>query len=255
MDKCFCHFNGFRVKDAEARQMIENLSSIKETNNGLPISFWVGSREQYEAIDQPAENCLYIITDDTSADDLQQLLNGIIENITAADEKAQAADEKAQAAMEKALSAQDAAADVLFGVAPRIIRDEVGALSWSPATGTGLDLDFLEAEVVGAHRFRSLNMVFLSVQLTIKGSMEAGETVKFVQTGKYKPKYEIASGFDAALRFPLVQSGLYNQFPIAGSIASDGVYFTAINDLTVYNNTTFQFSGWYMYDPAAEEEG
>jgi hypothetical protein len=34
-DKCFCHFNGFRVKDAEARKEIENIKTNYATKEQL----------------------------------------------------------------------------------------------------------------------------------------------------------------------------------------------------------------------------
>lgn len=76
-DKCFCHFNGYRVKDAEARQLIENKTSLKETNSGVPISFWVGTLAEYEALETQEQNCLYIISDDTSNQELIDLLNNM----------------------------------------------------------------------------------------------------------------------------------------------------------------------------------
>lgn len=76
MSKCFCHFNGYEVKDAKARQQIEdnkndlqeqidtNRSIIQEQNNNADLKVWVGSQEDYNSISDSDKinNCMYITT-------------------------------------------------------------------------------------------------------------------------------------------------------------------------------------------------
>lgn len=38
--------------------------SIKEGNSDVPLSFWVGTQEEYDAISEKRDNCFYIISDD-----------------------------------------------------------------------------------------------------------------------------------------------------------------------------------------------
>ena len=46
------------------------ITKVKETNVGDAVTFWVGTRAQYNAITSPAKNCLYIITDDAKSVDI-----------------------------------------------------------------------------------------------------------------------------------------------------------------------------------------
>lgn len=47
------------------------ISKVKETN-GRYVTFWVGTQAQYNALQVKEENCLYIITDDTSKADFEK---------------------------------------------------------------------------------------------------------------------------------------------------------------------------------------
>jgi hypothetical protein len=49
------------------------ISKVKETN-GRYVTFWVGSRAQYNALQVKEENCLYIITDDTTKADIEKMV-------------------------------------------------------------------------------------------------------------------------------------------------------------------------------------
>ena len=46
------------------------ITKLKENNSGNYVSVWVGTKAQYNALPRVENNCLYIITDDTSAADL-----------------------------------------------------------------------------------------------------------------------------------------------------------------------------------------
>ena len=60
------------TEDARAvRQEIEEggfVESLKETNNGAKFSTWIGTHEEYEALEQKLNNCMYIVTDDPQVD-------------------------------------------------------------------------------------------------------------------------------------------------------------------------------------------
>lgn len=87
MSNCFCHFNGYEVKDAAARRGIEELnalipsleSTITEQNKGEKITFWLGNSEEYGQIFEKEKNCFYIVTDDNS---LEKEIESAIERIT-----------------------------------------------------------------------------------------------------------------------------------------------------------------------------
>lgn len=46
------------------------VTKVKELNGGRAVTFWVGTQAQYNALAEKAENCVYIITDDTTGEDL-----------------------------------------------------------------------------------------------------------------------------------------------------------------------------------------
>ncbi len=46
------------------------VTKLKETNSGSHITFWVGTRAQYEAIKEKSQNCIYVISNDTTTDDI-----------------------------------------------------------------------------------------------------------------------------------------------------------------------------------------
>jgi hypothetical protein len=77
-EKCFCHFMGYRVKDAKAQKLIEeNKDNVFEKNKGTRLKFWVGTEAEYSALEKYEENCLYLTTDD----DTQSFLNGLQKQI------------------------------------------------------------------------------------------------------------------------------------------------------------------------------
>lgn len=48
------------------------ITKVKEQNGGSCVTFWVGTRAQYNAIETKEQNCMYIITDDTTGADLEK---------------------------------------------------------------------------------------------------------------------------------------------------------------------------------------
>lgn len=76
--KCVCHINGYQIKDAVARKDLKDIqdiipvlkNSILEQNYGNELRFWVGTLEEYNALETNDKNCFYIITDDTSGEDI-----------------------------------------------------------------------------------------------------------------------------------------------------------------------------------------
>lgn len=52
------------------------IHSIKEKNHGYILSFWVGTSDEYKALEKPPENCYVIITDDMT---IEEINNKIVE--------------------------------------------------------------------------------------------------------------------------------------------------------------------------------
>lgn len=51
------------------------IESLKELNEGEKFSFWVGTQAEYDELEQKQGNTLYLITDDTTEEDINNQLN------------------------------------------------------------------------------------------------------------------------------------------------------------------------------------
>ena len=54
------------------------ITKLKEKNSGAAFSFWVGTQAEYNAIvaaDEVIANCLYLLTDETTVDDMQKQID------------------------------------------------------------------------------------------------------------------------------------------------------------------------------------
>lgn len=71
------------IKDVDAGFV----TKIKEKNGGKQVTIWVGTQAEYNAISTPDVNCLYIITDDST---VQEMQNAILALQNAYDEIASA---------------------------------------------------------------------------------------------------------------------------------------------------------------------
>ena len=49
------------------------IESLKEMNTGGKFSFWVGTQAEYDALSDKVDNCFYLITDGTDAEDFEKL--------------------------------------------------------------------------------------------------------------------------------------------------------------------------------------
>ena len=67
------------------------ITKVKETNGGSYVTFWVGTRAQYNAIESIDQNCIYIITDDTTAKDIANMVKTANDTAAAAHTEAAAA--------------------------------------------------------------------------------------------------------------------------------------------------------------------
>ena len=57
------------------------IEALKELNDGGKFSFWVGSREQYDAISEKVTNCLYLITDEVTGEDINAVIGELQERL------------------------------------------------------------------------------------------------------------------------------------------------------------------------------
>lgn len=66
------------------------ISKVKEAN-GRHVTFWVGTQAQYNALQVKEENCLYIITDDTTKADIEKMVADLQKECEEAKKQAAAA--------------------------------------------------------------------------------------------------------------------------------------------------------------------
>lgn len=89
------------------------VSKVKELNTGSAVTFWVGTRAQYNAITEKAGNCIYIMTDDTTSEDIIATINAAATAATEAAAAAATAAETIEKAHEVANAAENTAAEAM----------------------------------------------------------------------------------------------------------------------------------------------
>lgn len=55
------------------------VKALRETNRNGPITFWIGTLEEYEKINEKTDNCLYIVTDELTENDMRAIIE-VLEN-------------------------------------------------------------------------------------------------------------------------------------------------------------------------------
>lgn len=61
------------------------ITKIKELNANGALSFWVGTQAEYNALTEKADNCFYIVTDETVVDDIDAVIKELrdeVESVT-----------------------------------------------------------------------------------------------------------------------------------------------------------------------------
>lgn len=53
------------------------VTKLKELNGNRALTVWVGTTAEYNALSETIENCLYLLTDDTMADDIDERLKAL----------------------------------------------------------------------------------------------------------------------------------------------------------------------------------
>lgn len=62
------------------------ITKIKEQNKQRALSFWVGSQDEYNAIQKKADNCFYIISNSGNLTELKATVDELIEEVNGFDE-------------------------------------------------------------------------------------------------------------------------------------------------------------------------
>lgn len=208
------------------------VTKVKETNGGGYVTLWVGTQAQYNALDRVENNCLHIITDDTSADDL----------LATVKQMATAAEESAAAAAEAAEAARAAAGDKLTTID---ISDKI-ALSNDVRYG-GKNLTELYIGGKSYVYVPALKMVYFIFDVVFKGTMTKGEQLLFNHvaadstTSGYKPK--LADG----MTYPVTS----RRSKFSGEYAGSWVMLYAEEAInTGDSKDSMTFCGWYYCEGA-----
>jgi hypothetical protein len=205
------------------------ITKLKEQNGGNGVTLWVGTQAQYNAIATKAQNCLYIITDDTTCDDA---LNACAKEAAAAATNAGAANAAAADALTKATAALqycsvDCTNDVSF--------------SWLSGSG-GYNFTVLEANALRFEHNPRTGIVHFVFSMKYAGKAEKGERIRFITGNYYAP--ERTSG---VLAYPICAnrnnfSAEYSNFD--GRLCINIYAEEEIN--TQGATETVYFSGWYF---------
>lgn len=211
------------------------VTKLKDMNSGSALTVWIGTRAQYNAIAEKVNNCLYIITDDTTGDDLakacQQALADANEtwgHVVELCEEAVRESTDAMVNSEQAISAAAEAADAASAV------DVTGDISFTldaTATITTADTCYISAK-----RFcyvRSLGIVFFNFSLSFNRAA-AGNKFVYDQSGKFKRDI-------SAFQYMPIQSADKRLF---AKLTRDGFVVDVLENVT--GEACVEFSGWYF---------
>lgn len=185
------------------------ITRLQEQNAKRAVTIWVGTRAQYNAIAEPAENCLYIITDDTTAEDF---------------DKAIAALQKQAAAFER----------------QHAITDFSEAVTIPDAAGCGFEIErkkFVHDAASGIVHF------FLTIRYTAEKTSGSFETI--ITLGEYSPK----SGWVFPLALDEIAQGAsvyMNGFIGSSNTVGAPCKLNIMYNTDIYTGDRLYISGWYF---------
>lgn len=190
------------------------VTKLKEQNSGCAVTIWVGTQAQYNAIAEKAVNCLYIITDDTTGEDL----------------------------VKACVEAKEAAEEAWREVA------NAKSVNFTPdVTLTKRDTDGIKNlthwECV-PRRYEydpGTGIVHYAFTLKFGGSISKYDEIVLLQSGAHLPNvkdYEY---------FPITAE--YTENCRAAYVEIDGqpaIMITMLSDFQDMSNVTIEFCGWYF---------
>lgn len=212
------------------------ITKIKETNSGSYVTFWVGTQAQYNALENKAQNCMYIITDDTTKADILKAYEYTAQVAADAAVTAGIAKQAAANALQAANGAAAAAGKYRSENFTRTVN-----LSWVASSG-GSNLTFLEATPERYEYNPVTGLVHFAFNIWFKGMLFDGEIIELVHYGNnYLPAKNSANA------------------PIATDSAAVTAYYSRGDDTRVFikvnkdidtgdtDGRLITFSGWYFY--------
>lgn len=211
------------------------VTKLKDMNYGTALTVWIGTRAQYNAITERAKNCLYIITDDTTSEDMlkacqqaladvEEIRRHVAEEVDAASKMCETAKAESEWAVDVATAAQ--AIDVSDSV----------ELAVNTAATSPIDTCRIDAKKYSY--VPSLGIVFFNFTLSFS-RLNAGDTIAYNQSGNYKRDI-------STFRFAPMQSADKRLF---AKLTPAGFIVNALEDVTtsdVTGTASVEFSGWYF---------
>lgn len=198
------------------------VTKLKEMNSGSAVTIWVGTQAQYNAIENKAQNCLYIITDDTTGADIEKAI---------------------AAAVKKAEAALMAASGYDFTSSISISPDTVDEGLEGEPDGDGLKISEISPELFVYNP--GTGIVHFGIYASVYGKM-----------AKFAPFELFVNGND----YPPIFKGGMNAYPIVSNnplFSAEwnelGITLTASQDFDTSNADEFDnevvgvyLSGWYF---------
>jgi hypothetical protein len=192
------------------------ITKVKELNTGDYVTFWVGSRAEYNALGGNIQkNCIYIMNDDTSASDLEKKLKRL--------------EEKAESAL------------LASGFNNAVQFDPVLTLRFiGGENAAAMECNIQDCSYTYIQTEGNRGMVFFTVVIGFKGSFFSGNSMELEHLGSFKP---ISSKFLTPCH-AVVESSESAIFPHFAA-RLDGFYKGS--KLTIYNGDDSVFSnGGYV---------
>lgn len=213
-----------REAAADALACVGTAVRVWEGNTRDAITFWAGTQAQYDALPEKVANCMYIITDDTTGEEIAAMCS-------VAEERAGLALVAAEAALEKVNR------DLRFDLTKH------WHFSWIAGTG-GKNLTDLRVNPVWVEYCPTNGLVHFQVTMHYTGTIAKGETLGFyIYTVSYPPA--------PAMTFPVNAFGA-SSFDGGLSLTEDEntiLTIRALEDVdTSGASRALDISGWYVVE-------
>lgn len=200
------------------------ITKVKEMNAGGYVTFWVGTQAQYNALQgNIAQNCFYIITDDTTKEDFEAALD------------------EQRTRIDSLESMGDDIATLEEKVDQRTVTVNVTRTGGENLTTFAIDNSKFRYSVAAG-------VVFLQLGIRFKGTMEKGETLTLTVKGAQLRE-------NGAMPNELQVGKIYVSASVSDTVGSLSAQYSGTNTLTIRADTAIDtngstastiISGWYF---------
>lgn len=193
------------------------VTKIKEQNSGGCITFWVGTQAQYNGIEAKANNCVYIITDDTSTEDTKAAF---------------------AAAVKAAEAAKESVREMVEATMPIDITDKMKNAFTLDARTSGAESILVSTLLTRFVYIPSAKMVFFSALFSVRGSASTGKYFYIKFGDKYLPREKEESCPEYILSC--------SSQKVLASLSRVGFKIKALEDITNLADDELILTGWYF---------